>query len=65
MLERGAGPECPASESACQEQTETPAGEKMLQGEQGAQEPEEDAGRSPWIVRKQVKKNPRLEGVAS
>ena len=42
-----------------------PAGEKPLQGEQGVQEGEEDAGRRLWIVRKQVKKNPRLKGVAS
>ena len=33
--------------------------------EQEAEEAEEDTGRSLWIVRKQVKKNPRLEGVAS
>ena len=42
-----------------------PAGEKLLQGEQGVQEGEEDAGRRLWIVTKQVKKNPRLEGVAT
>ena len=42
-----------------------PAGEKPLQGEQGVQEGEEGAGRRLWIVRKQVKKNLRLEAVAS
>ena len=65
MLERGAGPECPATESARQEQTQTPAVEKTLQGEQGAQEGEEDVRRRLWIFRKQVKKNARLEGMAS
>lgn len=42
-----------------------PAGEKPLQGEEGVQEGEEGAGRRLWIVRKQVKKNLRLEAVAS
>lgn len=57
---RGAGPECPAASLPARANRDPSRGRKYFQGEQGAQEPEEDAGRSPWIV-KQVKKNPRLE----
>lgn len=39
-----------------------PRGRKRLQNKQGAQEGEEDLGRSLEFFRKQVKKKPRLEG---
>lgn len=50
-----------ATKSTCQKQTQALVGEKMLQGEQRAEEAEEDVGRGLCIYRKHVKKTTRLQ----